>query len=677
MAGSLCFKDYSLIPKAHSLTGVILLRWHATLIDMSKKSILFLAAGMACCLVSRSQTDTTSQQLGEVVVTATKYPVKQSTTGKVILVISRSDLANSPGKTLGQILNEQAGITVSGSLNNWGTNQGIYMRGAATGRTLITLDGIPLNDPSTINNEFDINLVSLDNIERIEICKGAQSTLYGSDAVAGVINIITTRASPNGTFRAGATLMGGSFGTLRGSGDFHGKMTDKLFYDIRYTKHRTDGFSSAFDSSGKGHFDHDGYRGDVLTSNITFQAASAITLKGFAQYAAYQADLDQSAFTDARNYTSTNKNLMLGGGIVYKLSATTLTGNYLFNNSSRLLQEDSILGQSYLHDHYFGTTQFVEVYGSTPLGGGFTLLNGADYKLASMHEEGVSGTYKYGFKDTSLSQTSMYSSLLFTGRGGLGIELGGRLNTHSRYGSNQTYTFNPSYHFSEKLKIYGSLATGFKAPSLYQLYAQYSGNPNLKPENSLNYEAGLQFNPSQLKMRLTYFNRRIDNGIDFNYFSYIYFNISRESDQGLEWESSWKMSEKCSLSLNYTWLRARERSQSRLTYLDTTYAYALRRPEHTLNLQAAITPFKKVYISTGAHYESRRYDIGGFDANYQALPDAMMKGFLIFNAYGSFEPGKKLKVFLDLKNLTNRKFVTIYGYNSIPFLLMAGLSVKI
>ena len=152
--------------------------------------------------------------MDEVIVTANKYPQKQSTTGKVISVITKEQIEKSSGKTLSQLLNEQAGVTINGAFNNAGAVQTVYVRGAASGRTLILLDGIPVNDPSMINNEFDLNLFSLDNIDRIEICKGAQSTLYGSDAIAGVINIITVNQDVKKPFNVKATLSGGSLGNI-------------------------------------------------------------------------------------------------------------------------------------------------------------------------------------------------------------------------------------------------------------------------------------------------------------------------------------------------------------------------------------------------------------------------------------------------------------------------------
>ena len=138
---------------------------------------------------------TASKQLDEVIVTATKFQQKQSTTGKVVTVIDQATLQRNAGKTITEILNYQAGVFINGTNNNPGTNQDVYFRGAATGNVLILLDGVPVGDASQINNSFDLNNINTAQVERIEILKGAQSTLWGSDAVAGVINIITKKNS--------------------------------------------------------------------------------------------------------------------------------------------------------------------------------------------------------------------------------------------------------------------------------------------------------------------------------------------------------------------------------------------------------------------------------------------------------------------------------------------------
>ena len=154
-----------------------------------KKKFFVVAATIISSkmLFAQEQDSSNTKQLDEVVVTATKSSLKQSQTGKIVTVIDRQTIRNNAGRSLSELLNEQAGFFINGSNNSPGTNLDLYFRGAGTGNTLVVIDGIPVFDPSQPNNSFDLNNIPLEQVERIEILKGGQSTVWGSDAVAGVI----------------------------------------------------------------------------------------------------------------------------------------------------------------------------------------------------------------------------------------------------------------------------------------------------------------------------------------------------------------------------------------------------------------------------------------------------------------------------------------------------------
>lgn len=624
-------------------------------------------------LVAQAQTDTIkANQLDEVVVTANKYQQKQSTTGKVITVINKSQLEQSRGKTVSQVLNEQAGITINGALNNIGTVQTVYVRGAASGRALILMDGVPVNDPSMINNEFDLNLFSIDNIDRIEICKGAQSTLYGSDAIAGVINIITINPDAKKALNVKGTLSGGNYGTVKGSTQVYGK-SGKVSYSGRYAKLRTDGFSAARDTIGNRNFDHDGYDGNIANAQVLVQATPNLSFRSFGMYSQYKSDIDAGVFADEKDYVINNSVFTGGAGFNYKKDFLTLTGTYQYSELKRTYLNDSTFksGTIFEDNQYFGKTQFVEFYAGVNLGSGFTLLQGADYRYSSYNQQYYSvssfGPFKSGFSDTSLSQSALYGSLNYSGTNKkLNVELGGRLNTHSRYGSNATYTFNPSYALSNRWRVFGSIASGFKAPTLYQL----SINPKLEQEESVNYEAGIQYNRDRLNTRLVYFNRRINNGIDYNYITFKYFNYVRQVVNGIEYEITYKPAEKIYISGNYTFLDPRETTQNRVTNKDTvTYDYSLRRPKHQANLTIGGMPIKNLDVSVTGRYVSSRYDVGGYQRR-----DVLLDDYFLLSAHANYKLNTHFDFFADAQNITDKVFYDVRGYNSIPFFLNAGVA---
>ena len=144
---------------------------------MKTKIFVVAAAFISTELAAQTAEEDSVKSLDKVVITATKYPTRQSNTGKLVSVITREQIEKSAGKDLAQLLNEQTGITVNGSFSNPGKDKSIFFRGASSNYTLILLDGIPLNDPSGTGGTFDIRLIPIEQIERIEILKGSQSTL--------------------------------------------------------------------------------------------------------------------------------------------------------------------------------------------------------------------------------------------------------------------------------------------------------------------------------------------------------------------------------------------------------------------------------------------------------------------------------------------------------------------
>ena len=188
-----------------------------------------------------------------------------------------------------------------------------------------------------------------------------------------------------------------------------------------------------------------------------------------------------------------------------------------------------------------------------------------------MNETGSYGGYPLAFKDTSVSQTSMYSSLLYSGHTGLSVELGGRLNTDSRYGSNYTYTFNPAWLIDHTLEAIRQHRQRIQGPDpLSTLFALRRPQPSTR-ESRNSYEGGIQFSNTVFNTRATYFHRKTQDGIDYNYFTNLYYNYDEEKGNGIEWEGSVKFARIWSLTANYTWLKMQEQTQSHVSYDDTTY----------------------------------------------------------------------------------------------------------
>ncbi|MBU6157662.1 MAG: TonB-dependent receptor [Bacteroidetes bacterium] len=642
---------------------------------MKKK--LLLVAALIFSSYARAQQDSAVKSLDEIIITANRIEQKQSQTGKVITVIGKETLNKSQGKSLAQVLNEQAGITVNGALNNPGTVQTVYMRGANSGRVLIMIDGMPINDPSQINNEFDLNLIQLNEVERIEIARGAQSTLYGSDAVTGVINIITTKTDIKKPVNIKAGVTSGNLGIFRSNVQVFGK-ANKLEYQLKTAQFRANGFSTAQDEKQTGQFDQDGFNGKNISASLKYHIAPDLSIRGFIQNNDYKTDLDNGAFTDDKDFTQKSTNLNTGGSINWKNKIVNLTANFMYSQSRRNFLDDStsIGGFSkFVKDDYYSQSRFGEIFASFNIHPQLVLLTGYDMRISSFNNQFLSissfGPFNSEFKDTSIRQESLYASLIFNSADKkFNMELGGRINVNSKYGSNYTYTLNPSYHISKNIQVFGSIATGFKVPSLFQLYSGFAGNDRLRPEESINYEGGVGYTGKQLRHRFVFFHRKVNRGIDFDYVNFKYYNIPNQRANGLEYEIAWQPFKNIDVNANATWIGGQEFVQSRITTKDSSYAYLLRRPALQANLQLGYRFKEAWYFSVSARYVSARYDVGGFQ-----MPDVRLNDYFIANAYLSYTK-KYGKIFIDLQNFTNTVFYDIRGFNSIPMIAQAGLQLE-
>jgi vitamin B12 transporter len=661
---------------------------------MSKKLIamIMLSACGSSPLFAQTIKDSTFKQLDQVVITATKYPVKQSLTGKVLTVITREQLERSGGKQLAEVLNTQAGVIVSGSQNTLGTTQDIYLQGASAGKTLILIDGIPAYDPSGTSRAFDLNLMNTDEVERIEILKGSQSTLYGSDAVAGVINIITRKGGGK-PLNASVGLSGGSFGTYRIAAGIDGK-AGNTGYNLQYTHLQSDGISSAYDSSGKGEFDNDGFHENLLVFNVNQKVTDALRLRANFQWSHYDADLDAGAFTDDRLYISSSKNMQAGVGADYALGGGALHFNYNYNTVTRNYLDDSATliaqGGTFSSGAYSGKSHYAELFGNFSISRHIDLLAGADYRRQSIGENtlfiydntffppygAASSASTIGNDSSRVRQFAGYASLLVKDLVGFNIELGGRYNSFNKYGNVFTYSINPSFVLNDRIKLFANLSSGFSAPTLYQLYSQYA-NPfgELKPEKTVSVETGLQYSMQHFNARAVFFQRSTKDNIIYNssdpaYPNGYYMNLDKQDDHGLELEASLQTGN-WTLSTNYTYTTGKVTTP--VNGKDSSFYDLYRRPKNAFNLTAGFQADRDLFLSLSFRTVGSRIEsvYGGPPSTLDAYGYYTLDGYVEYRVFG------QCKTFADFKNITNQQFFDIPGYASMKFNFMAGIKLHL
>jgi vitamin B12 transporter len=661
---------------------------------MSKRHFATLVVSVigTSSLFAQTAKDSTIKELDRVVVTATKYPVKENLTGKVLTVISREDLAKSVGKQLTEVLNVQAGVLVNGSQNTLGTIQSVYLQGADEGKIVILIDGIPAYDPSGTTTTFDLNLINTDEVERVEILKGSQSVLYGSDAVAGVINIIM-RKGEGKPLNASVNLSAGSHGTWKTSAGIDGKV-GSTGYNLQYTHLQSDGISSAYDVSGKKNFDNDGFKENIVLFNVNHRLSDALMLRANFQWSRFNDDIDAGSYADDRLFTTWSRNTQAGVGADYKIGDGAIHFNYNYNAIARNFLNDSateiLKGGSFSSGDYHGGSHYAELYGNFGLCKQATLLAGVEYRNQDINVKTLTiydniYTSPYGAvyvrsavsnDSARVSQFAGYASLMLKDMGGFNLELGGRYNSFNKYGNVFNYSVNPSFVVNDRVKLFANLSSGFSAPTLYQLYSQYK-NPYgaVKPARSESVETGIQYNVSHFNVRALYFQRSTKDEIDYytgdtSYQNGYYLNLDKQHDHGFELEASVKTGA-WSFSGNYSYTTGQITTP--VNGKDSTFYNLYRRPKNVGNVSAGFQATRSLFLALSMHAMGKR-----IEAIYGAAPSTFdTYAYYTVDGYVEYKVVKQLKAFADFKNITNQLYFDSPGYNSFRFNFMAGISLHL
>lgn len=656
------------------------------------KKIIFTIIGSAAFTFLHAQDSLKTNQLDEVVVTATKYAKKASETGKVVTVITREQLDESQGKDLAQLLNEQAGIFVTGANSNPGKDKSIYLRGAKQEYTLITIDGVPVSDASITGGYFDFRHIPIDIIDRIEILKGSQSTLYGSDAIAGVINIITKKKGDK-AISPFVTADYGSYDTRKLNAGISGN-TKAMSYNLSYTHNKSQGISEATDAENTGKFDKDDYEQNAVLINTGVKISDKVKLSPYLHYSKYNAALDGGAFVDDKDYASTLKNLQTGLRNEFEIGKAKLNILYSYTYTIRDYLNDSLIKETpldgYSKGFYKAHEHFADAYVNVPLDKTLTLTAGVDYRNSNtdMH---LLDIYKYYVENNiflseyisniakdsaSQNQLGVYGELNYSGKKGFDAAIGGRFNHHSAYGNNGVFNLNPSYLLHKHVKIFANISSAYKVPTLYQLYSEYR-NPYkaLEPEKAYTYEGGFQYYSKNnlFTARVAAFKRDIKDVVAFytdaiTYKSY-YINQDEQHDHGFEIEPSFNIKNKVQLIISYAY--ATGKIATKANTKDTSYFNLYRRPKSMLNATVNYHVNKKIFVSAGVQSVGKRTDI-----DFSTYPMAIveLKPYTLINFYAAYNILNNLKVFADFKNITNTSYAELLGYNTLGRNITAGIS---
>jgi len=644
---------------------------------MSMKKIFFSLLVFTGASRTIAQNDSVKiKGLNPVVVTASKTDIKQSQTGKIVTVLDAETIKQNAGRTLPELLNMQTSFMMVGSNNSMGTNVENYFRGAPSGNLLIVIDGVPVTDPSQISNSFDLNSIPLEQIDRIEILKGGQSTIWGSDAVAGVVQIFLKEATTK-PLSVHGTFSYGTYNTLRTGVGIDGSI-HKFSYRVQYNYQESKGFSSAYDSlgnKGTNKYENDGFSQNNLEAELKYSISKYFSVKFLGTLSDYHFSLDESAYTDDKDYTGKNKNNL--GTLSFNYHRNQLTWNTLvsYQKANRSFTDDSVDISSpfyYSNGAYAAANFNAESYVNYRFQKNMQLVGGLQYMHQKTDQTYISLSSYGPFTETlssdsaHIDQFAAYASYLITNLAGFDFEAGIRANHHSIYGNNFTYTLNPSYHINNYLRVFANISSAYKIPSLYQLFSEF-GNTGLKPESSTTYELGAQADTKEGSMfRIAGFIRDTRDLIIFYYdpvtYSSQYINQDSQHDYGFELEGNLRFGK------SFYWINNLSYVDGQGTQLGVKTSNLYRRPKFLANTRLNWQATPQLMLAPSLRFVGTRqpgtYDIG---------PSPMTSYYNLY-FFSSYQLDH-VRFFANFQNISNQLYFDIYGYNTKRFNMMVGVDL--
>jgi vitamin B12 transporter len=597
-------------------------------------------------------------QLDQVVVTASKIPLTQRETTKPVIVITRQEIERNSGRNLSQILNQQSGIRVNDAYGAPSNSRILYMQGAAAQNTLILVDGLPISDPSGVGGLFDLRLLPTSSLERIEIIKGSQSTLYGTDAIAGVVNLITKSGSDE-LFSTTGRISYGSYNTFSGTIGVNGSAGNRLQYMLNYNRESSDGFSAAREPQETDNFSADGFTSDAFFGKVDVGLTDHLTVSPFLNYSQNDGDYDEGAFQDADNFYSLE---LFNPGLQARFSMgnVRINGGYNYTRTQRLFESQFGINE------FEGRMHNADIFGNYEIGSNLQFLAGFNFQ-----DFNIPGEDNTVDPDRYAQILSPYATFYIKNLNGFSTEIGYRLNNHSEYGNNSTFSFAPAYQLTDQVKLFGSISSGFKAPTLDELFGPFGANPDLEPQRSLYYNAGVEsyLRDQSVKLSAQYFNREIDDLIIYAAAGYI--NRDKQSDQGVELSADVLFSDRLRAGVWYNYV------DGEITTLDDdgneiSRDNLIRRPSNSFGFNTALNFTDRLLVRVDGEYNGERDDIF-FNPDTFIQENVILDAYTLVNLYAEYALyNRQITLFGDVKNLFNTDFTEVYGFNTTGTAIQAG-----
>ncbi|MFX0544575.1 TonB-dependent receptor plug domain-containing protein [Roseovarius sp. S1116L3] len=601
------------------------------------KNILLTSTILTGALATAAQAQQT-YDLGTLVLSSSLTPVELGRTGATVEVVEGVEAGGNDSSVIDR-LTRLPGVS-STSNGGLGANGSIQIRGLPSRYVGVRINGLDVTDPSNTQNQFNFGGLTSSGISRVEVLKGAQSALYGSEAIAGIIDVTTYRPESLG-FSGEAQVEGGSFGTYSGTLST-GYRSDKGFVALSYGRIQTDGISAQSFNT-----EDDAFEQTTIDLTGEYAATDTLTFGGALHYRDGEVEIDRSAFSN----DATGSNLFTEQGA--RIFATLETGSvtHTLSYSYFEMERDDPLSQFTIN--FKGDRNTLDYLASARLSDAATLNLGAEWTEETFSS--TPGVSPFANPATSGSDetTAINAELLLSPSADIDLSAALRYDDNSNFGGKVTGRVAAAWRASEDVTFRGLIGTGYRAPSLYERFGFY-GLPTLQPEESTSYEMGVEktFGTAGF-VKATLFYTDVEDLIDYQFTNTAcnnggngcYVQIpGTTTSKGLELSGEYALTSRVTAFGAYTYVDA-ETDGARLT----------RTPKHdiVMGLSSDFTDRLSGYVDL-RHVA----DIVPLDPANTKVDDYTLVGAGI-----SYDVTDTAQLYLRIENLTDEDYETAGGFN--------------